>query len=96
MVGVTIAVTIAVPLSLGQCEAGEHYAEQLKDTIRCTVPKGRLAAFFAEPIQVSSASVCCTGCRIELTTSGEIECRNVNFIQNVVTWGLCMKLVQIN
>ena len=28
------------------------YAEQLRDTIRHSVPKGKLAAFFAEPIQV--------------------------------------------
>ena len=58
-------------MSLGQCEASEHYAEQLKDTIRCTLPKGRLAAFFAEPIQVNSASVCCIGCRIEQQLQGK-------------------------
>ena len=38
----------------GQCEAANQYAEQLRDTIRHSIPKGRLAAFFAEPIQVSS------------------------------------------
>ena len=38
----------------GQCEAANQYAEQLRDTIRHSIPKGRLAAFFAEPIQVRS------------------------------------------
>ena len=42
-------------LPLGQCQASDLYVEQLRDTIRHSVPKGKLAAFFAEPIQVSSA-----------------------------------------
>ena len=37
----------------GQCQAADRYAEQLKETINHSVPKGRLAGFFAEPIQVS-------------------------------------------
>ena len=37
----------------GECKAADLYAEQLEETIRYTVPKGKLAAFFAEPIQVS-------------------------------------------
>ena len=37
----------------GECKAGDQYVEQLRETIRYSVPKGRLAAFFAEPIQVS-------------------------------------------
>ena len=37
----------------GQCQAADMYVEQLRDTIRHSVPKGRLAAFFAETIQVS-------------------------------------------
>ena len=33
--------------------AADSYAQQLKETISYSVPKGKLAAFFAEPIQVS-------------------------------------------
>ena len=33
--------------------ACDMYVNQLKDTITFSVPKGKLAAFFAEPIQVS-------------------------------------------
>ena len=41
------------PFPPGQCQAADMYVEQLRDTIRHSVPKGRLAAFFAETIQVS-------------------------------------------
>ena len=43
----------------GQCEAADLYIEQLKDTIRHSVPTGRLAAFFAEPIQVKVCGDVC-------------------------------------
>ena len=36
----------------GSCAAAGEYAEQLRETIRYSVPKGKLAAFFVEPIQV--------------------------------------------
>ena len=41
------------PFPPGQCQATDMYVEQLRDTIRHSIPKGRLAAFFAETIQVS-------------------------------------------
>ena len=40
-------------LHTGECKDEDLYVEQLRDTIRCSVPKGKLAAFFVEPIQVS-------------------------------------------
>ena len=42
-------------LHLGQCQAADMYVEQLRNHIQNSVPKGRLAAFCAEPIQVSKA-----------------------------------------
>lgn len=35
----------------GECKAAELYAEQLRDTVKHSIPKGKLAAFFSEPIQ---------------------------------------------
>ncbi len=43
-------------LFLGQCQASDNYAEQFRDTIKFSVPKGNMAAFFAEPIQVCNMS----------------------------------------
>ena len=52
--------------ALGECQASDMYVEQLRDTIRHSVPKGKLAAFFAEPIQVSLIYTCsCTSWRIQ-------------------------------
>ncbi len=38
--------------SQGNCNACDMYVEQFRDTIKFSVPKGKLAAFFVEPIQV--------------------------------------------
>ena len=38
---------------VGACEAGDNYANQLKDVLMHSCPK-KVAAFFAEPIQVRS------------------------------------------
>ncbi|XP_052062506.1 alanine--glyoxylate aminotransferase 2, mitochondrial-like isoform X2 [Mytilus californianus] len=35
----------------GQCQAGEHYLDQLKDTVAFSMPNKRCGAFFAESIQ---------------------------------------------
>ena len=37
----------------GSCEAGDNYANQLKDVLMHSCPK-KVAGFFAEPIQVKS------------------------------------------
>ncbi|XP_064398530.1 alanine--glyoxylate aminotransferase 2, mitochondrial-like [Halichondria panicea] len=37
--------------SQGNCNACDMYVEQFRDTIKFSVPKGKLAAFFVEPIQ---------------------------------------------
>lgn len=39
--------------STGSCEAGDNYANQLKDVLMHSCPK-KVAGFFAEPIQVKS------------------------------------------
>jgi len=41
---------------LGQCEANDQYIGQLKETFATSLPS-RIAAFFAEPIQVPSISL---------------------------------------
>ena len=39
----------------GQCDAAQKYADQLAETLRYSCPKGRVAALFAESIQVGVA-----------------------------------------
>ena len=46
-----------MPFSLGECKAADMYAEQFEDTLRHSIPKGKLAAFFCEPIQVDYRSL---------------------------------------
>jgi len=45
-------IVYSLPFYLGACKAADYYADQLRDTINSSVPKGKLGAFFAEPIQV--------------------------------------------
>lgn len=41
--------------SQGQCQACDLYVDQLEDVLRYSVPKGRVACFIAEAIQVGTS-----------------------------------------
>lgn len=55
----------------GRCRAADKYYEQLENMLSYSLPRGKIAGFFAESIQVGTAQVC-TACPITLPVTREL------------------------